>query len=1181
MDCQYHFFIGAQQAKRNAAYCLRALAFQLAITYPAFAEHLVHLYKETKFLASSQQVQAIWDTIFEGIVCKMDFGSTLHWVFDGLDEADKPVVLLRNFLQMRPRTPIKLLFLSRPKRELTSLAGPHSDSVFLESISIEHTLEDIQSYINSVVTEVLPQDEALQKYVIKQIARRAEGSFLWTRLALDSLWESWHTQADIESALNNVPNELQSLYERMLDSVKGQPPRLREIAFRVLNWAACSFRPLTIAELVSALKPEFDGFNNLGETAVQICGQFIRVDHGTISLIHGTARHFLIQASIDTPIGHDYLAGVCLRYLSQNTWRQALSRASEVRSSLVSSDRLERVYDEFPFLKYAMEFWAYHVSLSSANAPTLLSHLWFFCNKYILVWIQAVALAGNLRTIPRAAQYLKKWLRQRRKSVIGSDPLTPGSSYRSSAETMFLEKWATDLIRLVAKFGATLAESPSTIHRHIPPFCPEASTVSETYHQSQSPLITVDGILGNDWDDNLARLSVGQDEMASIIRSAGLYFFILISHNGTVIVQHSETCEELRRICHGEWVTLMETNKTGSLVATGGRFTTQIWDTSTSQHLHTVPRNNEARLVSLSFAQSGSRLASAYDDCTLISYDFDSSTQTTLWVAQNPENCPRFTVPSPDHTKFAVGFRGRPVEVWDVDMLPGQEPRTIIRSADGSRREDSDEVFNSPEVARWHPDESVLYVLYHDNIILTWNLIDDTQAEIIDTEAREMVLNEAGTCMLTSSNSGSVSVWGLPKFNLIYRLQSDEFVRDLTFSPDSQRIYDVRGSGCNVWAPDVLVRLEEVDPEEKSSSFGDSVVSDVLSEPVFAEDKSKHGRVTALVCDEDDEFFCCGRDDGSVSIHEMDRGERVRKVCSHSITVDIIAINWSPSRRYIASADDSGRVIAKRLKIKEDNKWAVFAMFDLRVEEAISQLLFSLDEAFLLVSTETTDRLWDLKKKIQLRKVERGSRSGWKWINHPNNESQLIFLGPNQLCIHQWENLERIDSGDLQQYPVTKEATLSATVDIPSVVLTGPGDSPESVNTVVLPETSHFLLYEVLPGRGVKRAKAPGVRLDLVEVSKLTPENTASVRRRTLVDLGSEVQHLLGSYRDRVVYLDHENWVCTSSISWDMGLKKRHYFLPSDWVNDAMLQVILVNGSGTLLCGRNGEVAIVRYRGIL
>lgn len=1180
MDCQYHFFIGAQPAKRNAAYCLRALAFQLATSYPAFAEGLIHLYKETKFVASSQQIQIIWDTIFEGIIFKMDFGTTLHWVFDGLDEADKPTVLLRNFLQMRPRSPVKLLFLSRPKRELTSLAGPHSDTVFRESISIEHTLEDIQSYINSVVTEILPQDEVLQKYVIDKIARRAEGSFLWTRLALDSLWESWHTQADMESALNNVPNELQTLYERMLDNVKSQPPRLREIAFRVLNWAACSSRPLTIAELVSALKPEFDGFNNLAETAVQICGQFIRVDHGTISLIHGTARHFLLKASTGTNLTHDYLANVCLRYLSQNTWQPALFRASDIRSSQVDSDRLERVYGEFPFLKYAMGFWAYHVSHSSANSQSLISHLRLFCHKYILVWINAVALAGNLRTIPRAAQYLKKWLRHRRKSVLGSDPLTPGSSYQSSAETTFLEKWATDLIRLVGKFGANLVQSPSAIHRHVAPFCPAASIVSETYHQSQIPLITVDGISGDDWDDNLARLSVGQDEMASVIRSAGVYFFVLISHNGTVIVQHSETCEELRRICHGEWVTLMEANKTGSLVATGGRFTTRIWETSTSQQLHTVPRNNDVRLVSLSFAQSGARLTSAYDDCSLISYDFDSSTQTTSWKAPNPDNCPRFTVVSPDDTTIAVGFRGRPVEIWDVDMLPGQEPRYIIRSADSARREDSDEVFNTPEVARWHPDESILYILYHDNIILTWNLIDNTQAEIVHTEAREMVLNENGTCMLTSSNGGSVSVWGLPKFNLIYRLQSDEFVRDLTFSPDGQRIYDVRGSGCNVWAPDVLVRLEEVDPEEKSSSFGDSVVSDVLSEPVFAEDKSKHGRVTALVCDEGDEFFCCGRDDGSVTIHEMVHGERVRKVCSHSSTVDIISINWSPSRRYMASADDSGKIIAKRLKLKEDKKWAVFAMFDLRVEEAISQLLFSLDEAFLLVSTETTDRLWDLKKKIQIRKLKRGSRSGWKWINHPDDESQLICLGPTQLCIHKWENLDRIDPSDVQS-PVMQGTTASSAVDIPSVVLTGPGDSPESVNNIVFTEGSHFLLYEVLPGRGAKRAQATGVRLDLVEVSNLTPSTMDSVRRRTLVDLGSELKHILGSYQDRVVYLDHDNWVCTSSISWEMGSKKRHYFLPSDWVNDATLQVILVNETGTLLCGRNGEVAIVRYRGVL
>ncbi|CAI4215924.1 unnamed protein product [Parascedosporium putredinis] len=323
------------------------------------------------------------------------------------------------------------------------------------------------------------------------------------------------------------------------------------------------------------------------------------------------------------------------------------------------------------------------------------------------------------------------------------------------------------------------------------------------------------------------RLSVDQDEIAASIRCTGFYFLTLISYGGIVIIWSTETCEELHRIRHGEWL--------------------------------------------------------------------------------------------------AIGFRGKPVIVLDVASGHESEPRTVIRLDDRDRVDEGGDVFNSPEIARWHPNGSILFILYQDTTILAWSFVDDTQLEFGDTEAREMILNDDGTYILTSSNNGSVSVWGLPKLNLIYTLQSTEFVRDLAFSPDSQRIYDVRGSRCNVWAPEILVRVEELDEEERTNSLDETATSEVVSDVVFAEDQNKNGHVTALVCDNEDEFFCCGRDDGSVSIHDMSGGLRVRKVSIHSAHVDIVAIDWSSSRRFLASADDSGKVIAKRLKFKDDNKWAGYA----------------------------------------------------------------------------------------------------------------------------------------------------------------------------------------------------------------------------------------------------------------
>ena len=96
---------------------------------------------------------------------------------------------------------------------------------------------------------------------------------------------------------------------------------------------------------------------------------------------------------------------------------------------------------------------------------------------------------------------------------------------------------------------------------------------------------------------------------------------------------------------------------------------------------------------------------------------------------------------------------------------------------------------------------------------------------------------------------------------------------------------------------------------------------------MYARYHSSQSKVTALVADDEDEYLCCGKDDGSVSIHSIVDGRRVRKVTAYSATSDVVSIAWSGSRRYLASGDDSGKIFVKRLRIKEDGKWAVFPVF--------------------------------------------------------------------------------------------------------------------------------------------------------------------------------------------------------------------------------------------------------------
>ncbi|KAK3347044.1 hypothetical protein B0T25DRAFT_553490 [Lasiosphaeria hispida] len=1194
-SCQYHFFVEAQPKKKSIAYCLRSIAYQIASTHDEFAERLLQLSQDAGDALASQNFHTIWTKVFEGILFKMDIGYTLHWVIDAVDESESPIALIKLLSQMQPSSCIKVLLLSRPSKDIANIATSHNTSALYDSISISDTMGDIRGYIRHIVSETIPKEELLQQDILEQLMSRAEGSFLWARLALDTLRDNWHTHGDIQRAMSTIPEDMESLYLSMAETIRGQDTRLQEIAGRILTWATCSFRPMKIAELQVALEPEFGVFVSLRDTIMQICGNFVRLDGGNASLIHSTARQFLVTASKDgQPLvshhsGHEYLARVCLIYLSDERWRRLLSQVPEA-IALDQPNRMASVYENHPFLRYAMSHWAYHVRHSPINSPSLLQHLKLFFTRHVLSWIQASALSGSLHDLPQAAHFIKTYLKRVARGSPASIP--PVSSSFRDTELGFLERWSVDLIRLLGKFGTNLAQTPASIFKNIPPLCPQDSIISEVYSRQDNPLLQVTGISANSWDDNLARLSVGQDVTASKVRCAGMYFLALVSSSGTIVVWSAQTCQELRRLSHGEWVVLMETNESGSLVVSTGINSFRIWDISTGQQLQSISKDPQLRVMDLRISDADTRLTVAFDDCSIVCYDILDEIEPTeeqCFVAQGLEalhfGCPRLIALSPDTTHVAIAYRGRPVTVWDLASDSGQQPRRCIRAADEARWESSEaDVFNAPEVVVWHPDGNSLYILYQDATILHWNLIEDERTEYPDTEAREMTINCEGTFLLTGNYTGTLSVWALPRMNLVYRLRSEEFVRDLCFSPDSQRIYDVRGSICNVWEPDFLVRSDEMDRQDSFSSTIDSAFSsELIPEPVYSRDAGGV-QVTALVCDSDGSHFCCGRDDGSVIIHEMERGERVRKVTNHSSNSDIISLAWSSSGKYLVSGDDWGKVIAKRVKLKGDGKWAVFPVFEARTGnmETVTQLLFSHDETHLLIGTASSDQIWNLTTKALVYKGGRETGPVGRWINHPFQATQLVWVDGESLRTFEWAGFKN-------------EATRTISIQGSSIASNGRNDSKSSLIEVSLTSedkptrrttlqalslstNSRFLVYQTssVSSHTFNKTNA-NAEFWLLETRNIQSQTAERINRKRLSELSFMVQRFLGCHRDRIVFIDYQGWICTSEVGGDAGKLRRHFFLPKDWLNTWAAQPLVFTKQGALLVPRNGDVAILRY----
>ena len=1170
--CQHYFFVSDHQVKRSVSYCLRLLAFQLAMRYAAIREALFRLKAENSATFGPQSSKNIWEKLFQGIILRTPIQDDLYWVFDALDESDTPSTLYDMLLKIRSKTPIKVFVTSRETRELSNVVYNYPDKVLREHLTPADTYQDIRECVTTTIRANLPHDRDNRDKVVEQILAKANGSFLWVKLTLETIRDSWHTQEDIRKAMRDIPEGMEPLYAEMLNNVKQQNPRKLAIAKAILTWTVCAFRPLCLSELQAALAPAFGEFLSLEETVSQVCGNFIRVTNGEVSLVHITGRHFLLNRSlgfIDMRESHQKLALACLRYLSDDNWRHVFA--------LGPKD--QKINEEYPLLVYATHHWAYHVQHSVCTSDELWTALDTFFHSHVLVWIHGLAISSSLQILIQTAQDLRHFAHRHAKMQANSNE--PPVSLRTH-DTQWLRSWAIDLIRVVGKFGRALLQNPLSIYQLIPVFCPTQSQISIVYRRRSIHGISLAGVSSSMWDDCIARVSGVEDETISRVLSTETNFVTLISTRGKAIVWSSETCAELRSIRHNEYVTHMAINRLGTMLATAGIRTIRVWELSSGKELYCLLANSEAKAMTLAFGHSDNILIIGREDFSIRFYDLRSGLITSTFWACPPRktgmNGPRFMTISPDLTKVAVAERGKPVFIWDFERSQDQQPWRCVRHTDRLRDTHEQEAWTASEVVCWLPEGTSILILYQGSGIVHWSFTEDSQKEYSHIEGREMILTKDANFLLTSDPSGTLYVWALPRFNLIYKLFYEDIVRDLAFSPDGQRIYDSRGAICNVWEPDVLIRHEDTGRDDISSNHEGNPESSMFSEPVICENDSTISQVTAVVSDPDDQYYCCGRDDGSVIIHSSIDGRRIRKISGHSNTVSITALGWSKSGRYIVSSDDAGRIICKRLESKDVGKWAVFPVFDIRVKELVRQFLFHPNESSLLISTKSSDFSWSIrgKSKKETCRKDWPSFIGRRWILWPDNASKLLWVDPYRVEIFQWENLELCESESSITTQAVEMKSPSGAARPP--LIQTDSYSAETVRCVSATRNGRHLIAEIVPDTGYSYSLASR-NLKIQHLQAFSSSSTSkSIAEQwiTLTELSQQTSRLLGIFNDRVLFLDATFWVCTWEMTGMHRAKKRHFFLPRDWISPASLQLVTYNEHGTVFCPRNGEVAIVR-----
>ena len=1206
--CHCYFFKYEDATKRSPNAMLRSLAYQAARDIPSYRGKLTKLAHDRVSFEKAES-RRIWHELFELILFKLNTQVPLFWIIDAVDESESinSVISILSGIH-RSTMPIRIVLTGRPMPLISTALDRIASRAPVASLCIDNNTDDIRAYVEKEM-DFMHGSSHLRKAITDQLVQRSEGNFLWVRLAVREISES-HSQDDVERALEEIPNGMESLYGRMETSIARLSRQSEKTMARmIMIWAMYARRPLEVEELHRVLKAEFPTILDLRRTVNQICGQFVVVDaNDRVCLVHQTARDYLIHASklpfsLAAREAEEELFAFSLSVFFDPHMRSRLSQKSFP-----------------PFCSYASTSWAYHLGRASASSDRIITLLVkFLTGPYVLSWIEALATSEQLKGLVFASTILNTFVQRRRKVDAGRSPLQ-----HRLVDLETIELWAIDLLKLVGKFGISLLQEPTAIYKLIPQLCPTTSRLYQQFGKSSLALLSVSGLSSNkDWDDLLSRISIGTSYQALSVTCSARYIAVVTSA-GAALLWDSLSFDEAWTFPHKEHIFKTCFSHSGDLLATYGLRTTKVWSTTDGHQVIDAPNPTNARALDLAFTDDDTALLMASDLRGLGKLLLRNSEERWHTVHPNMfqeecsidgtfKNSPTSVNFSNDRSQLVVAYRGSPLEVWDLNSSTLVN-RCKRRSQLGGR---SNQARTGVNRVQWHPNSGEVLGIYTDGAVFKWHPNMETHHELpLDSKGSpsEVQCSPDGEVFATSDVNGTVQLYSYHDFALLYPLSSEDTVTALCFSPDSRRFYDIRGSFCNVWEPNALIRLSaaedqgtEVDTEAGSMAVLSHVPSEARAESSIP--------ITSLASRQGGSLVCSGTEDGTIMLHDI-RDDTKSEIGTSAIGMIAEHIIWSDNGRYLAYEDLSRRLVVKSVEPLPGQKasfgWKIESLLDVKLNLGsgkVRQILFSADSDLVSAVGSNAVQFWSLSTKSLLSAHVSDRNEHLIWINHPAIADQMMACTNSDIEGFSWSGgcLKKLWKLKISDPTKPTPATSMECVALERSNLLQKSSSAGTANVsedkeilekiLLSPTREHLLLFYKSPCRPTSNfsrvliisAKSLGQSSETIAATPL-PEAILAIMERPLKVLG----------KDRFVFIDKSFWICTWRLdlratqsvtsghedsnrrpSLPAGLNgprgvTRHFFLPRDWIDPNSLALCEVMDDGTLLCPRKGEIAAMR-----
>ncbi|KAF1982150.1 hypothetical protein K402DRAFT_397887 [Aulographum hederae CBS 113979] len=395
----YYFFSYDVSSNPNRNKCvsvLKSLAAQIIKANRDLATAIYDLFISKGANATVRTLRDVIQTLLKAC-------TSTRIILDGLDECPEKeaIAILKEVVALASCDggPIscKVLVSSRDVDPISKILDTkssislRSEGEGLNAAIIAFVKARVGGLLTSNLDSGFEAEKDLHGYLEQRLIQKADGMFLWADLVL-SVLEELYSIDEMKDAVETLPADLESLYERILERWKDRPNV--STSYRIFNWLTYATRPIRKHELQQGIglhhhnKKSFEVSEGSRQSnkVFGLCKPLLEDGpNDTIRFVHTSVQQYLLKrndAFISPQLGHYYIAFACVVYLKAGL--------DLLDPSLMTSAKDQSLIRGLHALNhYATENWSFHlmeylhhVSDSTDDGRLLCEQIQSMCDKH-------------------------------------------------------------------------------------------------------------------------------------------------------------------------------------------------------------------------------------------------------------------------------------------------------------------------------------------------------------------------------------------------------------------------------------------------------------------------------------------------------------------------------------------------------------------------------------------------------------------------------------------------------------------------------------------------------------------------------------------------------------------------------------------------------------------------------